>query len=348
VWGWAKSRRRLPDQKVSPQRVRTSRILPGPSVMVRLRAWWARRSEPAQRVVGGYAIVVLFFLVFFILARVGFTPWSRAFAERPLVLLLSVAFVAPLLVEFLRPIVSSVKLGALELSFREVQKLSAAAIADLKEIAENAGEYIQGIAVSYYDKVLKQLDDIKERTINVAKEDLGSAIKPAWKFPNLYFLALLLELRSGVRQIVFVHRQEDGLEGFITMCAPRDLRRALERLIPPFAVAAAKWKEAQASSPPQELAPNVVFSDALTEAFNKTSESAGGFNEGWVDPQGLLRVLGLDINLCRIEWKERLTRDDYRGILTCSYPFVAVTQGNRLISVLDQHRVALAVARKLI
>jgi hypothetical protein len=45
-------------------------------------------------------------------------------------LLLSLAFVAPLLVEFLRPIVSSVKLGALELNFREVIERSAAAVGD--------------------------------------------------------------------------------------------------------------------------------------------------------------------------------------------------------------------------
>jgi len=80
--------------------------------------------------VAGYAIVLLFFLVFLILATIGFSPWSRAVGDRPLVLLLSLAFVAPLLVEFLRPIVSSVKLGALELNFREVIERSAAAVGD--------------------------------------------------------------------------------------------------------------------------------------------------------------------------------------------------------------------------
>jgi len=226
----------------------------------------------------------------------------------------------------------------------------------LREIAEKAGEIIESIAVSYYGRILKQLGDLNERKINVAKVDLGSAIKQTWKFPNLYFLALLLELRSGVRQLLFVHRQDDGLEGFITMCAPSDLRRDLERLVPPFAVAAAKWQEAQVSSLPGQPAPNVAFSDALNEILDEAKESAEGFDprdvyqaflEGWVEPQGLLQVLSLDINLCRIEWKERLTRDDYRAILSCSYPFVAVTQGNRLISVLDQHRVALIVARKV-
>jgi hypothetical protein len=32
---------------------------------------------------------------------------------------------------------------------------------------------------------------------------------------------------------------------------------------------------------------------------------------------GLLRVLGLHVNLGRIQWKERLTRDDYWAILAC-------------------------------
>jgi hypothetical protein len=40
-----------------------------------------------------------------------------------------------------------------------------------------------------------------------------------------------------VRQLVFIHERPDGLEGFITMCAPGDLRRDLERLAPPLAAA---------------------------------------------------------------------------------------------------------------
>jgi hypothetical protein len=271
-------------------------------------------------------------------------------------LLLSLVFVAPLLVEFLRPVVSSVKLGAVELSFREVAERTAAMIEEFSDVARFADAPIESMATSYYGDILAQLDHFNEVHAAVVRVHLGSEAKRTWKVPNLYFLALLLERRSGVRQLVFIHERPDGLEGFITMCAPGDLRRDLERLAPPLAAAAAKWTHAQAQSIPQQPQPNVAFSNALREAITEMSDPAKGidanatyqvFLDGFVQPQGLLAVLGLDVNLCRLRWKERLARDDYRAILACTHPYVAVTQDGRLVSVLDQHRLALAVARRV-
>jgi hypothetical protein len=252
-----------------------------------------------------------------------------------------------------------VKVGILEVSFREIVERTRALIEDLQQVDAMVKTELQFLATDRWGDILAELDRFNESNAEVVRLDLGTASKRAWKFPNLYFFALLLELRSGVRHLVFLHQRDDGRDGFITMCAPGRLRQDLERLSPLFGVAASKWKKAQTGSLPGQEVPNIRFNDALAMALQeahtevrdpaKSSDAHGpqpGYVDGWVEPQGLLRVLGLHVNLCRIQWKERLTRDDYRAILSCSDPYVAVIQDGSLLSVLDRDRVALAVARE--
>jgi hypothetical protein len=320
----------------------------------RLTNWWSGRSKNAQRILAGYVVVLVFFAVFFILAALGSNRLSRILGDTSMLLLLSLIAVFPSVVEFLRPIVSNVKVGILEVSFREIVDQTEALIAELQPI-DLEKENLQFMATDRWENIMRELDRFNELNAEVIRVDLGTASKRTWKFPNLYFFTLLLELRSGVRNLLFVHQRDDGRHEFITMCDPRSLREDLERLSPQFGVAAAKWKRTQDRSV-LEQPKNISFEEALQEADNELSGSVRSsdargrqpsYLDGWVEPQGLLRVLGPHVNLCRIPWKQRLTRDDYLAILSCSDPYVAVIKDGSLESVLDRDRVALAVARQV-
>jgi hypothetical protein len=325
----------------------------------RLTSWWSGRSENAKRILSGYAIVLVFFTVFFILAELGSNRLSKILGQTSVLVLLSLVAVLPPLIEFLRPVVSTVKVGILEVSFREIIKRTMAQIEQL-QIEMEVEENLMYMAKDNWRDILRELDRFNESNAQVVRVDLGTASKRTWKFPNLYFFALLLERRSGVRHLLFLQKRDDGRDEFITMCAPGDLRQDLEKLSPLFGVAASKWREAQVVSVEGQLQMNIQFEAALREAreealkersdLGKGSDARGpqpGYLDDWVEPQGLLRVLGLHVNLCRIQWKERLTRDDYRAILACCDRYVAVVQDGSLAYVLDRDQAALAVAREV-
>jgi hypothetical protein len=311
-----------------------------------------RLSEPIRRIVSGYLIVALFLAVLFVLATFRSKRSSSLFDDVTLVLFLSLVVVLPLAIEFLRPIVSTVKVGVLEVSFRKVAERSEAVSENLEQAGRDWGTMIESMAISYYSNILTKLGEINERKAEVAKVNLGSGTSLTWKYPNLYFLALLLELQSGVRDVLFVYLGDDGIERYLTMCAPGALRKRLGEVSAPLEMAATKWKAAQADLAPKQ-SPGNAFSAAINEARMASSKPTDATTasvpsellDEWVKPNDLLNLMGLDLNLCRIEWKDRLSRYDYKALLSCSHSHIAVTQDGHLVSILDQHKVALAVAR---
>jgi hypothetical protein len=254
----------------------------------------------------------------------------------------------PLVIEFLRPIVATVKFGAVELTFREVAARSAAVTENLEQLGQISGSQIVALAESYYPQTLAMVSEMNKSGAEVAKLNLGSSTTRTWKYPNLYFLALLLELRSGARELLFVHLGADDVERYLTMCAPGALRQRLGELDPQLESAAEKWKAGQALADTQ-----ISFSRALQEApapkpkgGNSTGTSAGSELIGqWVNPNDLKNLMGLNLNLCTVEWKERFSREDLKRILSCSHSHIAVTKDEHLALVLDQYKVALTVAR---
>lgn len=333
---------------------------------------WRGLSGNARRIFTGYAIVLVFFIVFSALAVLGSNHLSSILSETPVLLLLSLIVILPPLVEFLRPVVTTVKVGIFEVSFREIAAETKAVIESLGTGSYSVEGQLQFMAKDGWTAILRELDRFNESNAEVIRLDLGTSSQRTWKFPNLYFLTLLLELRSGVRQLLFLQQRDGGRDEFVTMCTPGCLRQDLEKISPIFGAAAAKWKEGQneiqtqvvSSGTPQPilvpLPKNFAFDDALGNAredadrqlsdpANSSSARGAQFGDldGWVEPHGLCRVLGLDANLCRIQWKKRLTREDYRAILSCCEPYVAVIRDHSFISVLDRERVALALARKV-
>ena len=325
----------------------------------RLTTWWRKLSENAKRILAGYAIVFVFFITFFVLAALGSNRLPSLLGGTSVLLLLSLFAVLPPLVEFLRPVVSTVKVGILEVSFREFVKRTEVLIEQLREIDMAVQDNLMYMAKDNWRDILRELDRLNESNAEVVRVDLGSASKRTWKFPNLYFFALLLDLQSGVRHLLFLHKRDDGYDEFITMCRPSHLRQDLEKLSPLFGIAASDWRKAQADSVEGVLTRNTAFNAALTGALEearrewsgvgKNSNASGpqpGYVDGWVEPQDLLRVLGTHTNFCRIRPKERLTRDDYRAILGCSDRYVPVIEDGSLVFLLDRDRVALDIARE--
>jgi hypothetical protein len=331
---------------------------------------WRGSSGNAQRILTGYVIVLVFFIVFSVLAVLGSNHLSRILGETSVLLLLSLIAILPPLVEFLRPVVTTVKAGIFEISFREIADETKAVIEYLEPSAYDVKEQLPFMARDGWIEILRELDRFNESNAELVILDLGTPSKRIWKFPNLYFLALLLELRSGVRQLLFLQQRDGGYNEFVTMCTPEHLRQDLEKLFPIFGAAAAKWKEAQAQHQtqvqasgtsvqipvPQNIAFDDAFNNASQEASMQLSDPANTSGDrgtqlagldGWVEPRGLYRVLDFHVNLCRIQWKERLTREDYEAILCCNDSYVAVVRDSSYISVLDRDRVALALARNV-
>jgi hypothetical protein len=318
------------------------------NLLVGLESRIGTLSEPVRRIALGYVVVLLFFLGLFVLLSLRTRRASSLFDDPTVVLVLSIVVILPLVIEFLRPIVSTVKFGAVELTFREVAARSAAVTENLEKLGEISGSQIVTLAESYYPQTLAIVSEMNKSQAEVAKVNLGSSTTRTWKYPNLYFLALLLELRSGARELLFVHLGDDGVERYLTMCAPGALRQRLGELFPQLESAAEKWKAGQALATTQ-----VSFSKALQEVpatkpkrGTATSALAGSVLIGkWVNPNDLMNLMGLNLNRCSVEWKERLSREDLRTILSCSHSHIAVTQDGHLALVLDQNRVALTVAR---
>jgi len=306
-------------------------------------------SEPGRRIASGYLVVVLFFLGLFALVSLRTRRASSLFDDATVVLVLSIVVVLPLAIEFLRPIVTTVKFGALELTFREVEARGRAITQNLDQLGKDSGSQIVSMAESYYKETLAKVSEINKSRAEIAMVHLGSSTSRTWKYPNLYFLALLLELRSGARELLFVHLGNDGVERYLTMCAPGALREQLGKLVPQLESAAEKWNDAQALIE----APQISFSRALQEALAakpKPTDAAAALPgskllDEWVNPDDLINLMGLNLNLCRIELRHRLSREDLRAILSCSHPHIAVAQDGQLRFVLDQRKVALTVAR---
>src|SRR5258708_24982 len=157
-------------------------------VLAGLRSQLSSWSGSVGRITFGYVIVVLFFLGLWVLASLRTRRGTSLVDDAAVVLVLSIILVSPLLIEFLRPIVSTVKFGALELSFREVEARSTAVTENLDELGRISGSQIVTMAESYYKETVAKVSEINKSKAEVAKVHLGSSAKRTWKYPNLYFL----------------------------------------------------------------------------------------------------------------------------------------------------------------
>jgi hypothetical protein len=246
------------------------------------------------------------------------------------------------------PYIQNVRIGSvLELRLRDAEP-RVASLGQVSSILSvrplettGAGQFTSTDAATIIDS-MNELHDVRAELVIVELE--GGA---KWRYPNLYFLARLLEADPGVRQMIFTEAR--GGEGgfFVCMCSPSELRKRLEAAVPAYAESGRHL-----SIPADMTAPGLhdalkqqfdAFRQALTAARAQYPEA-----EGWVRSAELVKLLGTVCNRVSIEAGDPLTDDDYRTILLSPFRYVATVADGRFSSVIDQVPLATAFARTVL
>jgi hypothetical protein len=293
----------------------------------------------AYIVLAGGLIVLRAFDQSFSFLGVG---WILAFALVPLL-----PWLLPLAAPWfgrMVPYVQNVRIGSvLELQLRDAEP-RVASLGQVSSILSprplettGSGQFTSTDA----SEIINSMNELHSKRAELVIVELEGGAK--WRYPNLYFLARLLEPDPEVRQMIFTEARAGEGGFFVCMCSPSELRKRLEAAVPAYAEAGRHL-----SIPAEMTAPglNAIlkqqfddFRQSLASARTQYPEA-----EGWVRSAELVKLLGTVANRVSIEARE-LTDNDYRTILLSPFRYVATTADGRFSSVIDQVPLATAFAR---
>jgi hypothetical protein len=272
--------------------------------------------------------------------------WILAFALVPLL-----PWLLPLVAPWFRrmaPYVQNVRIGSvLELQLRaaEPRVASLGQVSSILSVrpleTTGAGQFTSTDAL----EIIDSMNELHSKRAELVIVELEGGAK--WRYPNLYFLARLLEADPGVRQMIFTEAR--GGEGgfFVGMCSPSELRKRFEAAVPAYAESGRHLSipaDMTAEGLHEELKRQFdAFRQALAAARARFPEA-----EGWVRSAELVKLLGTVCNRVSIEGKDPLTDDDYRTILLSPFRYVATVADGRFSSVIDQVPLATAFARTVL
>jgi hypothetical protein len=308
---------------------------------------------------GGLALAALF------VALVASLVWARtllpddALEDVAWLVLLAAILLLPLLVarwpDAFRTLgnrVQSVSIaGVFEVNLGDVS-----AVTETRDIPDDVWNQLNDAAAPEQDseltstaavQIVHAVKRVYESEARVFSVDLGFGER-TWRLPNLYFLADLLERkRTKVRRLVFVAPGTETDDGnasrlFIGMCSPKVLRAAIETHHEEFKRAADALERRTVHEPTEDLELKAQF-DVMLDHLGASKEL-----RGWVTETTLERYVGrhrLEADV--LDTPGSLTADDCRRIINWPDPFVAVTAGPYLRTVIDRDSLALEVARSV-
>lgn len=262
--------------------------------------------------------------------------------------MLIVAFlvVAPLAIEYGRRYFTSLKFGFVELGLRDITEHEVAPsgasgdeiAAQLNQLGFDSMEPVHYVSAmtSASHVIIEKVREIAAVRAEVVSVDLGAGRR--WLVPNLYFFALLLDSRTSVKQLVFTETKERDDGFFVGMCPPREVVKTLGFEAPTLNTAAAATDYRYAA-----------LEHALGMNFFAAAQAAAPNEQDvlrrWVSSDYLQSVLGPALRTDRIQWRDELTADDLRVILSGDRQLLAAVQREKYLFALDVGRVAIAVAR---
>ncbi len=313
---------------------------PGPSLR--------KEVEKGPRIGTGYQAVALFAVVFAALLWLRATLPKGTFDGVEWLVLLALIAALPLLLNYVRPLLGGLEVGALlKLTFREVNEVEAAS-AGLKELEESlaglnptqmqAPQYASAMT-SFASVIVDRVKEIATLGSEVTLVDLGAGNR--WVWANLYFLALLLEHRTQVRQLVLVEVRDGREDVFVGMCSPQELRAHLTMVLPHLS-RATEATDSRFGKLDNDL--GMQFFQALTGMI--ANDPHADEYKRWVMSSSLRPIMGTSLNSAALEWMGQLSRDDYRTLLEGEQPYLAAIRDEQFAFVFDQRRVALPIARK--
>lgn len=307
--------------------------------------WSSHWAGSAIRIGAGCAIVLLFVATFLCMLLVVPEMVSpTALKVIPWLLLLALVVVLPFVLEYLRPLVSQVKFGnLLEFTFRQVQAEGVGSddLAEkLKQLdpsgitAQVYASWMQTSSLVIIDKV----KDLQQGRAEVLTIDLGAG--NVWVIANLFFLALLVSVRTGVRQLAFTATQAQTERRFVGMCAPEDLIGRVGTQLPSLL-------KAQSQTEYRYGGLDTNLGSQFFVSLNQALSGDGQAQEykRWVTESWLRDLLGTSLQQGQVEWRDRLESEAYRFILAYPHRYVAAVRAGQYLFPIDQCRVSLDIAR---
>jgi hypothetical protein len=267
---------------------------------------------------------------------------------RDLQWLLAIALIAasPLLIPFLRRSgVTRLKTPLLEADLQEAVEESRLEVSDALRLETISIEVnLAEVEVLTQPEVLTRPDllsttpgyqaiewirKVEADRAEVIPIDLGRGDR--WWLSRLYLLAFLIEDFTFVRLLVFTETRA-GVERYFLGCSePRAVRRALESTHPEFAEARLK------TSRDLDAVPDTFLSLLANEQV------------GYVESMNLQSILGPALSRENLETHGRaLTLEDYRLLVNSPERYVVITNHGKFETVVDQNRLALAIAQAMI
>jgi hypothetical protein len=311
----------------------------------------APEPGPRQYVAAGYLIAAVFAITYVSLLAFGgrlHPALATVTSASLLAVVLAAPLVLPVVVRHVLPRMTGIKISDIvEISLAEVSSSSGPSLnAMVDQLAISAK---QASAPEYANMMSSQSAMIVETVRNLGV--VGSDVLivdlrrgDAWIPPNLYLLALLVQRRTGVQQVVFV---ETGVveEIFVCACEPRELVGALTAAYPVLASAANHAESAVVKGGQDHFAQN--YFQQLLKVYQQSPDAAAT-KEIWLSSATLIPLLGGFANRTAVEWKKTVDADTGRVIVNSPSRFVAAVRQGQLIAVLHRDRVALEIARGLL
>jgi hypothetical protein len=244
------------------------------------------------------------------------------------------------------PYVQSLKLGSLQIDLRTVKRepISVPSSGTLAGVPNDVTALSSGTQINELISALRGLRRAGASPVGVI--DLQAGDK--WLWPNLYFLARMLETDTLVSQLVFTEAR-GGSDGYVVgSCRPDELRRKIEQRVPSYA-RASQVVEIPSQLDVDDPVSAQEFGNAFTAFRQQVSTTAAvtpDFMSGYVTAdQVRTTFLGL-LSPTAVEVASGpLGEEDVRPVLESPHRFVPATLAERLAGLIDRDAVALDVAR---
>lgn len=251
-------------------------------------------------------------------------PWLLAVAAVPIV---------PWLLPFASKHLSTLRAGPVAMSFRSLDERAVAPqMTEIDQAVSLADASIADMS-SMSGDIGKGVKRIEAERVDVVVVDLAGA---RLTLASLYFLAFLLEARTGVRRVVFETREESSAR-FVGMCSPKALRRSIEREHPVY-------RDVRKRTP-------IVDLDSAADSYftELAADPAAAVEERYsppVDSALIIEIAGIALERQWICRRELDRPAGLRRILDADRRYLAVIDDHgSSYGVVDRDRVSLQVAR---
>jgi hypothetical protein len=260
-------------------------------------------------------------------------------------------WILPRFADFLKaisPYVQSVKLGALQLDIRAIERkpISVPSSGIFASVPNDVGALSSGTTIQ---QLLSALRDFRRKGAGpVVVIDLQDGHK--WRLPNLYFLTHLLATGEPlVSELVFTEAH-DGYDGYLVgTSSPDDFRRQVELTTPAYAAAANDLPtsaEVNLDNPGEAQAVGngyMAFHQALGRPPLLPDDNPA---LGWVTAERIQKILAGFLSTAAVDAAARtLSNEEVRTVVDSPHRFVPAKSDGRLSGLVDREAVALAVAR---